>query len=83
MRDQYFKEADRLRALGHSTAGRAAAAAVATEQQAVSKKGRGEFAAGNVARYLQSCADNPDEHTPELFLDLLSAYLAIRPDTES
>jgi len=40
MRDQYFKEADRLRALGQSTAGIAAAAAVAKEQQAVNKKGR-------------------------------------------
>ena len=34
-----------------------------------------------MAQYLHSCAENPEEHTPELFLDLLSAYLAIRQDT--
>ena len=89
MRDQYFKEADRLRALSHSTVGIAVAAAAAgvTEQQAINKKGHGgsrhygEFTASNVAQYLQSCANNPNKHTPELLLNLLSAYLAIQPDS--
>lgn len=57
-REQYFEEIYRLRRLGQSTTGVASAAAVATEQQAAGKKGRGgsrrrgELSASNVTTWL-------------------------------